>query len=95
MSRSCPVCAVLSTNPILALMDEPTSSLDALSADEVERAALELRAAHPELRTAFLVITHAHDSRFRAAAASELLMGADGVLREAARASTATHALAR
>jgi ABC-type lipoprotein export system ATPase subunit len=86
---------VLATNPILALMDEPTSSLDARSADEVERAALQLRASHPELRTTFLVITHEHDSRFRGEAAGELIMGADGVLREAARASGAAPALAR
>ena len=86
---------MLGTNPILALMDEPTSSLDAHSADEVERAALELRAAHPELRTSFLIITHAHDSRFRAEAAAELLMGADGVLRVSSRASAVAPALAR
>ena len=76
-------------------MDEPTSSLDARSADEVERAALELRTTHPELRTTFLVITHAHDSRFRAEAAGELIMGADGVLSEAAYAPAAAPALAR
>ena len=74
---------MLATNPILALMDEPTSSLDACSADEVERAALELRASQPGLQSAFLVITHAQESRLRAAAAGELTMGADGVLREA------------
>jgi hypothetical protein len=33
------VCAVLSTNPLLALMDEPTSSLDGRSTEEVEHAA--------------------------------------------------------
>jgi ABC-type iron transport system FetAB ATPase subunit len=83
---------VLATNPILALMDEPTSSLDACSADDVERAIVELRRSHPQLRSAFLVITHAQDSRLRGEAEAELLMGADGVLREAARPGAAAQA---